>query len=662
MALPGWLLAAAVVVAALQLFAATWNGSAAVVPWMVLVFGALAARAPVEPLHLLAERLAPDLALAAVVAAWLPAALVWLDRKKVFVAVAALLVPLALATPQLTPPMYGDEPFHLMLMGSLAEDHDFDLSDDLELEERPQNALYSPGWPLIHSPALGLLLLPGYVAAGRTGALVLLALMGGFLGVLLARRARELGVGEVRVRLLVLATAATYPLATFATQIWPELPGALGVAALLVLAARPRGGRFTAAVVAVGAALVKTRLALLTFPVLAVIWLRRNRALGAVLMVGAVATVTAVGWLVMGHPFGPYRRLRHLLPSDPALAVRAAAGLVFDASGGLVFTAPLWVGFAAGATLLWRRGGTGEKALLAGCGLTVIALLSSPEWYGGGAPPARYLVAMLPAFVLAGGMVLQRPSRCRRLLLILVPPSVVAWWALITRPQLSINPGDGGYWLADALSRRFAADARDFFPSFLVPGTATFVVPPVMVTLVALAAWSAVYNPRIGTVLRRSWIALWLVASAALVAALTAVPDVVVELEAPQVRRSGGSPVPAEGTVSRYSHRRGWRLDDGDRVVVPLRLREVSEVVLEGWLLGTARRRSELVVRWDDDSAPVLRWRGDDPPERVVLPAPPGTGRHRLEISFFSPPEGAVVLDRLVVHSDARRPVSGGSS
>ncbi len=197
--------------------------------------------------------------------------------------------------------------------------------------------------------------------------------------------------------------------------------------------------------------------------------------------------------------------------------------------------------------ILWRRGGTGERALLAGCGLTVAALLRSSEWYGGGAPPARYLVAMLPAFVLAGGMVLQRPSRWRRLLLILVPPSVVAWWMLITRPHLSINPGDGGYWLADALSRRFAVDAGDFFPSFLVPGTATLAVPLVMVVLVAAVVWMAVRSPQLGAVLRRSSIAVWLVASAALVVALATAPDRVVELEAPQVRRSGGSPVPAGG-------------------------------------------------------------------------------------------------------------------
>ena len=150
----------------------------------------------------------------------------------------------------------------------------------------------------------------------------------------------------------------------------------------------------------------------------------------------------------------------------------------------------------AGFALLWRRGGAGERWLLVGCGLTVVALLHSTEWYGGGAPPARYLVPMLPAFALAGGLLAARPKRWRRLLMVLLPPSVVAWWVLVTRPHLSINPGDGGYWLADALSRRFAADGRSLFPSFLVVDPATFVVPTVILAATLILVWAARRSPR----------------------------------------------------------------------------------------------------------------------------------------------------------------------
>lgn len=647
--LPSWLLLAVAAVAVIEIASGTWRSSVGVLPWLLLVFGSLVARSSVEPLRLLGERLAIDLALAALLAAWLPAARIWLQRRRVFVTVAAVLVPLAIATPHLTPPLYGDEPFHLVVMESLAGDRDLDIGDDLDLERHPQNKLYAPGRPLFHSPVLGLLLLPGYVVAGRAGALVVLALMGAALAALIAGRSRDLGLHEVSVGSLVLALVVTYPLATFSTQIWPELPGALAVAALLVLAARSRGGKWLALAVAVVAAAVKTRLGLLTLPIAAAAWLRRRPLRGLLTIVLASGAALAVGWLTMGHPFGPYRRLHHLIPTDPALAARVVGGLIFDAAGGLAFTAPLLVAALAGMAMLWRRGGPGERAMLVGCGFTVAALLHSTEWYGGGAPPARYLVPMLPAFALAGGLVLARPLRSRRLLPLLLPPSIVAWWVLVTRPHLSVNPGDGGYWLADSLSRRFAVDGRSLFPSYLVVDTATLAVPAVVVLLVLILVLIARRRPGLGAFLARGWIAVWLSAAAALVLTLDLRPDRVVEVEAPQVRKSGGSPVPMVGTPARYAHLRGWRLNRGNRVTVPLKLREGAEVVLEGRLLGEARRASQLEINWDGREPVLIPWRGERATESLRMPPPPGEGRHRLSITLHSPPRGSVVLDRLIV-------------
>ena len=647
--LPRWLLAAAAAVAVIEIASGTWLSSVGILPWLLLVLGSLVARSSVEPLRLLGERLAVDLAMAALLAAWLPAARVWLLRRRVFVTAAALLVPLALATPHLTPPLYGDEPFHLVVMESLVGDRDLEIGDDLDLELHPQNQLYAPGRPLFHSPALGMILLPGYVVAGRSGALVLLALMGAALVVFIARRSRDLGLNEASVGGLMLMLAMTYPVSTFSTQIWPELPGALAVAVLLVSAARSGGGRWLTLVVAVAAAAVKTRLALLALPIAATVWLRRRPLRGLLAMVLASGAVLAVGWLTMGHPFGPYRRLHHLIPTDSGLAARVVGGLVFDAAGGLAFTAPLLVAALAGTAMLWRRGGSGERAMLVGCGLTVAALLHSTEWYGGGAPPARYLVPMLPAFALAGGLVLARPSRWRRLLPLLLPPSIVAWWVLVTRPHLSINPGDGGFWLADAVSRQFAANGRCFFPSFLVIDTATLAVPATILLLALLAVGVAKRWARAGVLLARGWIAVWLVAAAALVLTLGLRPDLVVEAEAPQVRKSGGSPVPWAGTPARYSHRRGWRLDDGNSVTVPLNLREGADVVLEGWLLGTAQKAAMLELEWDGQDAFLVPWSGGEKTESVGVSSPPGGGRHRLSITLHSPPQGAVVLDRLIV-------------
>ena len=358
-ALPLWIWASAALVAALQLTSGGWRRLGAVVPWSLLVSGQVAARAWVEPLRLVGERFAVDLCLAAVLAAWLPAAWMWLRRGRWLRAAAWLLLPLALATPHLTPPLYGDEPFHLAVMESLTADHDLDISDNLDLERRPGNRTYLLGDPLLHSPVLGFLLMPGYLVAGRSGALFLLALMGALLVALIARAGHRLGVPGRRLALLLLGLLVTYPLAVFATQIWPELPGALAVGLMLGLADHPRGPWIGTASLVVAAA-VKTRLGLVTFPPALVLWWRRRggaRIAGLVVLAAAAGLALAVGWLAMGHPFGFFRRLGHLVPQDPLIAARVVGGLLFDHAGGLALAAPLLLVAVASVGVLWRRGG-----------------------------------------------------------------------------------------------------------------------------------------------------------------------------------------------------------------------------------------------------------------------------------------------------------------
>ncbi len=646
-----WMIAAAVAVAAIQLGSGAWRLSLAVVPWTILVSGALFARASVEPLRLLGERFGPDLALAALLTAWLPAAVIWMRHRRFALAVAALLMPLAVAAPHLTPSLYGDEPFHVAVMESVLDDGDIDLGNNLDLEAHPQEAVFEMNGDLLHSPVLGALLLPGYAAAGRTGALLLLALIGVGAVALVARRARRLGVPEARLRGLALILAATYPLAIFATQVWVELLGALAVAAILVAAAGSRGGRWAAVAWALLATAVKTRLGLLVFPSALAAWwgYRRGRLVGVVALFGAAAASAVLGFLTMGHPFGIYRRFHHLLPSDPAQALRVVGGLVFDPAGGLLFAAPLWLVALAGVIALWRRGGPGERMLLLGCGLTVGALLHSLEWYGGGSPPARYLVPMLPAAALAGGMLLREPRPWRRAAEVLLLPSLAVWWVLVTRPHLSINPGDGGWWATDALARSYLVDTAWLVPSFLVPRTATWVVPLLALVAVALV-WAATrWRPRLARRTAAAGTALWLLGAAGLVAAIELRTDRVVEAESPQVRRAGGEPHPAEGTFSRFTHRRGWMLRDDQSVTVPLNLRAGTEVWLEGWLLGTAQRGAEVELQWDGEDPIRLRVQGDAADGRLQVPGAPGRGRHLLRITMRTQPHGAVVLDRVVV-------------
>jgi len=650
--LPRWMWAAALVVLVIQCLSGALRLPASVVPWAVLVTGNLAAHIRIEPLRLAAERHSVDLALAAVLMAWAPAAWRWLEQGRVARVMATLLVPLALATPHLTPPMYGDEPFHLRVMESVVADGDVDVTNNLSGEDLVGDRGRMAKSRLVHSPILALLLLPGFLVAGRTGGLVLLAGAGVVLAVLVAMRSDQLGVPRSRTRWVILGLALSYPVATYATQIWVELPGAMMIAAILAMPELPRAGGWAAAALALLAAAMKTRLGLIAFPAAAAAWWRGGRNskwAGAAVLGAAAAGALTVGWATMGHPFGAFRRAGHLLPTDFVLPFKVVGGLAFDPAGGLVFTGPLLLVAAASAAVLWRRGGAGERAVLVGGLLTVLALLHSKEWYGGGAPPARYLIPLLPAFALTWGVILWQPIRWRRLCEVLLVPSVFMWWALVTRPHFSINPGDGHWWLSDVLARRLVADTQILVPSFLLPTAATFWVPLLIVVLAsALAAlgWRSRSALRI---LIRTGVALWVFLAVIVTAVVVHRYDRVVEVEAAQVRRFGGIPEPPAGTFSTFERRLGWKVTHGGGISVPLHLAPESQVWLEGWLVGSAQRGGRLEVTWEGGATSSLEVEGSASNGRVRLPDPPGHGRQRVRVMFRGPDRGAAVFDRVVV-------------
>jgi hypothetical protein len=644
--------AAAALVALFQLGSGRWMASTAGLPWLLVLTGVIATRCAVEPHRLLLERWGVDLVLAAVLAAWLPAALFWLKRRRRFVAAASLLVPIALVMPHLTPPLWGDEPYHLALLESAVADGDLDLTNQLDPDRNAAAGHFLAAERFFHSPVLAALLFPGFWLAGRTGALFLLALAGaGVVALSLGPAARRLGLRRHAVGAAAVLAVVSMPLATFSSQIWAEVPGALALAVALALPVAAPWGRVAGVVAAVVATAIKTRLALILFPAALAHWWRgdrRQRMIGAAVAAGGAMLALGAGWILMGHPFGLYRRVHHLLPTDLRQAMTTVGGLVFDVAGGMAWSAPLWLVALLVLPRLWRRGDVRVQAAMLGGAATVAALLHSFEWYGGGSPAARYLVPMLPVVLLAWAELAGRPDGRRRLLVALIPAALLPWWALVTRPHFSINPGDGRWWLTNALSRRFEADARSLFPSFLVPTPATIVVPVLLVAIGALAWWWLRRGGRARLMLRVAP-AVWLLAVGGMVATLELRHDTVVEAEAAQVRRDRGAPVPPVGTPSRSRTPNGWRLADGHGLTFPLRVGAGDRVRVEGWTAGSGSGTA-LKIGWENGPTelvpitPVFREHG------LVGPPAPAAGRQLLRLQLTAPARGeTLVVDRVVV-------------
>ncbi len=593
----------------------------------LVIAAGVAAGCGVEPLALTAHRGVADLALAvAACAAW--SALPAFGRRRFF-AGAALLVPLALAQPLLRHPA-GDEVYHLELLQSLAQDHDLAPANNFDPAE-PSEAVYlAHGDTLIHSPGLALALLPGYLAGGHPGALVLIALMVAGGAALAARRAEAIGLGRRPSTLAWALVAASYPAVTFASQIWPAAAGVLLVG--LGLEAAARGRVVAAAAAAAVAVVVKVRLGLVTLPLAAAAALR-GRGRGLLLAGGALAAAALAVAAVFGGPLGR-NRLAQLLPDDALQSARVVWGLAWDAAGGLAFSAPLWLLAVAAMPLVWRRAGAGERALVLGGAATVVALFDHPDWFGGGSPPARYLVPLLPLALLGIAAALGRTAG-RRAVGLLVGPSAILAWVAVTRPLALYHGGDPGWWFADGLSRALDGAGRNLFPSLLRPNLATVLVPA---ALVAACWWWARRPRRVA--------AAAMVLAVALTAAWTAGGrEWRVEAEDPQVRAFGGAVEPPIGTMGRAGRILGWRLEPGSALELPWRPPLGAELAA---VVRVADRDPEarLQASWDGGPARPLEVTAAEW-SQVALPPPPGLGRSVLRLAWTSPGGSVLHLDRV---------------
>src|SRR3954468_24157093 len=130
-----------------------------------------------------------------------------------------------------------DEPQYLLSATSLAEDLDLDISD--ELRAHRWRTYHQAALPVQtkrlagdrevspHDPLLPLLLAVPMAIGGWVGAKAAMAAMAGLLAAaLLWVAVRRLGVPQRRAVLAVACFSLASPLAVYATQVYPEVPGA----------------------------------------------------------------------------------------------------------------------------------------------------------------------------------------------------------------------------------------------------------------------------------------------------------------------------------------------------------------------------------------------------------------------------------------------------
>jgi hypothetical protein len=395
----------------------------------------------------------------------------------------------------------ADEPHYLLLTHSLVFDHDFDLANNYARGDYKR--FYPPLIPRsdhhtvvnernqevpVHDVGISILLVPGYALAGRLGAMLELNAFGAILVLGIFVLGMKLGAPRRAALASWALFAFTSPIVVYSSQIYPELAGAaLTVWAAVAYLVYLNKGRWRHLLFAASALAVlpwfSIRYWVILGPVLAVIAFRLIASSGsskpgvlkglgltiAPLVISLVAfALFDWYWYQTPIPNAGYVLLLRPRPSllTPYL-VPGLPGLLFDRAFGLLTTAPVYLLVIAGAWVLCRRK-TWQLALVGLPALAYILLAALNRfWYGGWAPPPRYIVTGVA--ILAPLSALVFSHRTPRVLV-----AVLAAWSLFIALSYTAFPlARYTYWnvnsgaLSDFLASRLGFHFGVVFPSFI---------------------------------------------------------------------------------------------------------------------------------------------------------------------------------------------------
>jgi hypothetical protein len=355
----------------------------------------------------------------------------------------------------------ADEPQYLLTARSLVRDGDLDISDEIAAREYepfheitidPQTERRADGSELSpHDPLLPVLLAPAMALPGDVAwiaAKATLAVLAGALAALSVWIAvRRFGVAAGTAGLVVSVFAVSPPLVSYGSQVYPEVPAALALAAGIAVATGPLLRGHIAGLVAFISALpwlgVKYAPVAAALTAAVVVTLlrdgRRRDALRMVLALAASGVAFLVvhrmlygGWTVYasGDHFSQTGELS-VVGVDPDYLGRSRrlAGLLLDDSFGLVLWAPAYLVAVVALGAFARRRPPGWSTVLAPLAAgwataTWIALTMHGWWW-----PGRQVVVVVPCLVLITAWAVDRWSRSVRPLLVASGVVAACSWA-----------------------------------------------------------------------------------------------------------------------------------------------------------------------------------------------------------------------------------------
>ena len=259
---------------------------------------------------------------------------------------------------------------------------------------------------LVQGYLVPLALVPGWIAGGRLGATLVGALAGAWAAAQTFLLLRET-VADVRARSWSwLAAAFLAPVVALAPTVYPNVLGAAAlVTAYRWLFTAPVRRPLLAGALCGATLFITPRDGLVALVLLAFAWAAGRatfgRAAAAFAAVGVVACATNTLLYGVPVPYAGYlfgTAAAQTLTAEPSLTLRVWVGLpaiLYDRTFGVAGSAPwLFIGaLGAAAALRARRDLMPAAVAIA---VSLLALSVYRYWEGGYAPPARYMVEVVP--------------------------------------------------------------------------------------------------------------------------------------------------------------------------------------------------------------------------------------------------------------------------
>jgi hypothetical protein len=426
----------------------------------------------------------------------------------------------------------GDGVHYLLLTHSLVIDHDIDLANNYQNGD--YHLFYPPhahehairnarGQALpIHDVGLSVSLIPGYVLAGKTGALLELSIPAALCALGILELSLLLGADLGSALIVWGLFAFSTPILMFASEISPEIVGAVlllwAVIAFLIFLLRDGRPRFV----------LQSGVLLALLPWFSIRYWIFAGPLLAVMAACVVAqsngnahgwrTSIAPGLIRLAMPtaislaiFMVYDKLHYgiLLPNAGyVLDVRALRntqlgfrpqvgflGLLLDRAFGLFPVAPIYMLALVGALELRKTNRLAAAVILGPTGCYVAFVSFSQYWYGGWSPAARFLVTV--AVLCAPFVSLAFSSGC-------VPRwlgSILAMWTLLITSIHMAVPNSRFVAVPDVtrgsvgvfLKQHFGVDPLTaLFPSLIRAGRTDYLIAGAWLLLIITATrWLA---------------------------------------------------------------------------------------------------------------------------------------------------------------------------